>query len=345
MNPCRVAFRVNLYWITFLCILFGVQSLPLSGYVIEPSFPIECVNFRLNKSIETFIQPTASGLPISGTFGCVRNSGKKFHEGIDLKSIQKDKKNNPIDPIFAIWPGEVVHLGTQSGAYGLYVVLEHKDFEPALYTLYAHLAKIDSHLKVGDRIQQGAVIGMMGHSSSSPIPKERAHLHFEIGVQLSNRFDSWYKRQNFSVPNVQGPWNGLNLIGIDPLDFFEGFRADKIDNLKSYLQGLPTAFTITIPYAGTPYFINHYPSLLAEPINPKKPIKGWKVEFTWYGFPKSWIPLTTLEGSSKGPILESYDENLLSQSKKRKTLSQNKKGNVRIGSTLAQIIDILFLKT
>lgn len=345
MNSRGVAFRLNLYFKIFCCIFFGMQGMWVLGYVIEPSFPVDNPNFKLNKPIETFIQPTASGLPISGTFGCVRNSGKKFHEGIDLKSIQKDKKNNPLDPIFAIWPGKVVHLGTQPGAYGLYVVIEHTDFEPSLYTLYAHLAKIDSRLKVGDSVQQGAFIGTMGHSSTSTIPKERAHLHFEIGVQLSNRFDSWYKRQNFSVPNAQGPWNGLNLIGIDPLDFFEGFREGRIDNLKTYLQALPTAFTVTIPYAGVPFFVDHYPSLVTEPLVSNKLIKGWKVDFTWYGFPKSWTPLTALNTSTKGPLLESYEESLLSQAKKRKTLSQNKKGKVRIGSTLVQIIDILFLKT
>ena len=340
-----MAFDSHTYFKKIIFLLALIWGTALCGHVIEPSFPLENPSFSLKQPIEAFIQPTASGIPLSGTFGCVRNGGKKFHEGIDLKSIQKDKKNNPIDPIFAIWPGKVVHLGTHPGSYGLYVVIEHKDFEPALYSLYAHLSKIDPRLKLGDTVAQGSKIGVMGHSSTSVIPKERAHLHFEIGVQLSNQFEHWYKRQNFSVPNAQGTWNGLNLIGIDPLDFFEGFRSGNISDLKTYLQLLPTAFTVTIPYGEKPYFIEHYPAFLTEPLPTDKKIQGWRVEFTWYGFPKRWTPLTTLKGNPKGPILDSYDENFLSQAKKRKTLTKPQKGKVRIGSTLAQIIDILFIKT
>ena len=36
-----------------------------------------------------FIQPTSSSIPISGTFGYVRNDGTKFHEGIDIAPLRK----------------------------------------------------------------------------------------------------------------------------------------------------------------------------------------------------------------------------------------------------------------
>ena len=44
------------------------------------------------RSIEAFIQPTVSGGPQSGCFGCVRSNGFQFHEGIDIKPLGRDRR-------------------------------------------------------------------------------------------------------------------------------------------------------------------------------------------------------------------------------------------------------------
>ena len=45
--------------------------------------------FQRGEPIEAFVQPTVSGKVESGLFGCVRNDGAKFHEGLDLFPIQR----------------------------------------------------------------------------------------------------------------------------------------------------------------------------------------------------------------------------------------------------------------
>ena len=58
---------------------------------------------------------------------------------------------------------------------------------------------------------------MMGRSAGGyAIPKDRAHVHFEIGLKLSDNFDSWFTWKKFGSPNQHENWNGMNLMGLDP---------------------------------------------------------------------------------------------------------------------------------
>jgi murein DD-endopeptidase MepM/ murein hydrolase activator NlpD len=57
------------------------------------------------------------------------------------------------------------------GAYGYLVVLDHGG---GWETRYAHLSRID--VRVGERVAQGAVVGLVGSTGASTGP----HLHFEV---------------------------------------------------------------------------------------------------------------------------------------------------------------------
>src|SRR5580765_2597615 len=37
----------------------------------------------------------------SGCFGCVRTEGWQMHEGLDIRCLQRDKHNEPTDPVMA----------------------------------------------------------------------------------------------------------------------------------------------------------------------------------------------------------------------------------------------------
>ena len=135
------------------------------------------------KRPEDYLQPTVSGRLESATFGMVREDGKRFHEGIDIRPAASNADGEPLDLVLAAMDGQVAYLNPNvNGPYGKYVVLFHGSAEIPVYTLYAHLAKIQPALKVGANIPRGSAIGLMGHTSSgaTPITKERAHLHFEI---------------------------------------------------------------------------------------------------------------------------------------------------------------------
>lgn len=88
------------------------------------------------------------------------------HSGLDLIS-----KYEPYPTIFAADTGVVVESGF-NGGWGYMVKVDHKN---GYQTLYAHMLQA-SELKVGDIIQRGEPIGIMGSSGYS----SGTHLHWEI---------------------------------------------------------------------------------------------------------------------------------------------------------------------
>src|SRR5271154_1780304 len=54
-----------------------------------------------------YFQPTVEGNVESGMFGCVRDNGRRFHEGIDIKCLQRDRRGEPTDPVHAVADGDV----------------------------------------------------------------------------------------------------------------------------------------------------------------------------------------------------------------------------------------------
>jgi len=58
-------------------------------------------------------------------------------------------------------------------AGGNHIVIEHPEGE---YSFYAHLIPNSIKVKVGEKIKQGQVIGLLGNSGNSSAP----HLHFQL---------------------------------------------------------------------------------------------------------------------------------------------------------------------
>lgn len=99
-------------------------------------------------------------------------TGKKesFHQGVDL-TIQP----NTNVKIVAAADGEVIRVG-ELGTYGNVVMIKHVINGIRMDTNCAHLKDKSITVKVGDKVKQGDVIGIMGTTGSSTAP----HLHFEI---------------------------------------------------------------------------------------------------------------------------------------------------------------------
>lgn len=248
--------------------------------------------FQQGRGAEDFIQPTASGKLESGLFGCVRNGGSRFHEGIDLFPLRRDRSGEAADSIYSVLPGRVVHVSSVSGhsSYGRYIVVEHDRALPVFVSLYSHLSSIADGIKPGARVDSGTVLGVMGRSARGyTIPKSRAHLHFEISFSLTDRFQEWYELQSFDDPNRHGKWNGMNLVGIDPLAFYQAMLAGRVDTMREHLRTLPVAARIRVFSRTIPDFVNRHPSLLT-----RTPLSGeliaWDVAFTPFGLPLQWTP-------------------------------------------------------
>lgn len=248
--------------------------------------------FQLGKPLEAYVQPTSSGRIESGLFGCVRNGGAKFHEGLDLFPVERSRRGEALDPVYAILPGRVVHISHTAGhsSYGRYIVVQHDREAPAFHSLYAHMASIDSALQVGSRVVAGTELGIMGRSAAGySIPRSRSHVHLELGLKLSDAFQTWFDRQKFGSKNRHGNWNGMNLVSVDPLDFYRVMREGEVSGFHEYLRRLPVAARIRVHSTKVPDFVQEYPALVTRPYAGRN-LVAWDIAFTQFGVPKEWTP-------------------------------------------------------
>ena len=266
----------------FLCL----TALPLGATDIVWPTTMDRASIR---TPQDYLQPTVSGKMESALFGMVREDGKRFHEGIDIRPAKTNADGEALDLVLAAMDGQVAYLNANvNGPYGRYVVLHHAAAEIPVYTLYAHLAKIEPSLKTAQPVRRGTVIGLMGRTSAgaSPITKDRSHLHFEVGLMLSRGFNRWYAAQpeNKQSPNLHGLYNGQNLIGMVPMLILGQPKVDILAALRSQ----PTALTVGLRTNKMPDFVQNYPALMRGDASH---VAGWYVEFSWQGMPVRWTAL------------------------------------------------------
>jgi len=306
-------------------------------------WPTPSKDFAAGKPFEEFIQPTVSGNPQSGLFGDVRSNGYRFHEGIDIKPVSRSRKGEALDDVFAAMDGKVALINRIAGnsGYGRYVVLEHPSSDVPVYTLYAHLAEIDPQIAAGSQVKAGSRIGRMGRSASYSIGKAQSHLHFEIGLMLSDKFDKWYKEsKRFKEQNFFGNYNGMNLVGFDPLDFYNHARAGSLNNgLKGYIQSLPTAVVARVYTKRTPDFAKKYPQLADN----NGSDCGWDIYLTWFGLPTKLERIKKPRAGAREAEVEIVKYNPSELTRKcRRMVDISKNGNVIIRDELKDQIMRLF---
>ena len=225
---------------------------------------------------------TGTGKPESGMFGNTRkyaDGSPRFHEGIDIAPVQPWRRDSdPTDCVRAVAPGRVVYINYCSrnpSLYGNYIVLTHKvQAFGTIYTLYAHLRRIDPALTAGQCVPSGHPLGIMGHTPDFPLA--RAHLHFEIGIIL-NRYYPLIDPQH-------GIWNGANLYGIDPCVAFAEQRTRGFFDIASYIKSRPIAWGAFIPPGELPDYFKRYPSLWHGEHQSAQP--SW-IAFSYEGIPVS----------------------------------------------------------
>ncbi len=212
-------------------------------------------------------QPTASGRVESALYGTVRTRAvgthtlPAFHEGLDIAPVRRGRDRKPLDTIHAVAKGRVAYINRVAGnsSYGIYVVLEHEDPIGGIFSLYAHMAKVDPALKVGHMVDLGRDLGLMGNTASTGLPMERAHLHLEVGLLMNRHFHQWYKAQKL-VPD-HGNFHGHNLAGINPLAIFGSSEGPKPFSMLEHLRGLPPAITLAFRAKKLPDYFQRYPGL------------------------------------------------------------------------------------
>lgn len=224
-----------------------------------------------------------------GQFGFVRNPARvggqllytRFHEGLDIKPVSRAGNGDPLDEVRAMAAGQVVHANETSSRsnYGRYVVVRHDWREGSFFSLYAHLQTI--RVSVGQKVGAGDAVGVLGYTGVG-LDQRRAHLHAELNLFWSSRFESWHD-QNFNTPNHHSVYNGMNLIGLDLAAVFLEQKKRPSTTVAEVLQKTEPYFTVAIPGSAPLEIRKNYPWLggggsLLRPAS-------WEVTFSRWGLP------------------------------------------------------------
>lgn len=263
------------------------SQLPAGALILRsPTSP----TLRLDGSDLSVFMDTGTGRPESGMFGNTRryaSGAPRFHEGIDIAPLQPwSRREHPTDVVVAAATGCVMYINRHAkkpSLYGNYVVLSHT--VPGfgqVYTLYAHLRRIDKNLRLGLDVPSGTPLGTMGNIPD--IPVARSHLHFEIGVILNNHYPL--------IDDTHGVWNGANLYGIDPCDAFKEQYQKGYFNIAEYLRQRPVAFSYVVDASKYPMpnFFRRHPSLRHSEVEEAM----YVINFSNEGIPLRLFPLNAI---------------------------------------------------
>jgi hypothetical protein len=161
--------------------------------------------------LERPIHPPANDL-VDETYlyGSTANGTREPHHGVEFP-------NSSGTPVYAAATGTVIFAGPDTSTiyapwpnfYGNLVVIQHKDH---LFTLYAHLSKID--VKVNGVVGAGTKIGEVGRTGVAI----GSHLHFEV---RRGNVQDYFTTQNpelWLVPAKSTNGESFGMLEISVLD-------------------------------------------------------------------------------------------------------------------------------
>jgi murein DD-endopeptidase MepM/ murein hydrolase activator NlpD len=229
-----------------------------------------------------------------GRYGFVRNPVQtrdgvvysRFHEGIDIRPLQRDAAGEPLDEVRAIADGAVVYANTNLGwsNYGNYIVIEHHWDGSPYYSLYAHLKRID--VKIGRRVARGEHIAQMGYTGEG-LNQERAHVHLELNMMLSRKFEWWYEASpQRTDPNRHGIYNGINLIGLDVARLYLALRHEPKLTIPQFLAGEEAFYRVKVPASKRLDLAEFYPWLVSGDVRRS----AREISFNRAGVPLEIVP-------------------------------------------------------
>jgi peptidoglycan LD-endopeptidase LytH len=285
--------------------LFGLLA-PMAG---AQTFHLPTANhalFEPGGEARFFVGTAGKEWP-AGCFGCVRTDGWQLHEGLDIRGLQHDQRGEPTDPVMATADGEVVYLNTKPSLsrYGIYLVLRHRVEGLEIYSLYAHLSRVQPGLKAGQPVKTGQVIAVMGRTSNTgeAIAKDRAHVHFELNLFLNDRFEAWYKKTYPDQRNDHKTWNGYNMAGLDPSLILLGQQRQGANfSLLRFIQTQTEFCRVLVRVTDFPW-LKRYPQMVRpNPLAQKEGVAGYEVALNFNAVPFELIPRAESELKGKTKI-------------------------------------------
>jgi murein DD-endopeptidase MepM/ murein hydrolase activator NlpD len=206
----------------------------------------------------------------------------RFHEGIDIRPLHRDANGEPLDEVHAIADGKVAHVNPVPGYsnYGKYIVVEHRWNGSNYYSLYGHLSSIA--VQPGDAVKRGQRIAVMGYTGTG-LNRERAHLHLELNLMLSDQFEGWYNTFFRNDPNHNGIYNGMNLIGLDIARLYLALHKNRSLTIPEFLSREETFYKVTLSKSRHFELPKFYPWMLTTGSRNDK--SSWEISFAQSGVP------------------------------------------------------------
>lgn len=101
-----------------------------------------------------------------------------YHNATDFEILNTEEEKNDVE-VIAICSGKILKQGTVSGYGGLLVIgcnVNNSD----ITVNYGHVRLSSLKYKVGDMVEAGSVLGVLGTGYSKETDQERKHLHLGI---------------------------------------------------------------------------------------------------------------------------------------------------------------------
>jgi murein DD-endopeptidase MepM/ murein hydrolase activator NlpD len=287
-------------WLSAAGSPLAAQEMPEASNpgAVQLAFPTDN-NRLLANDLDHFYQPTSSKRAFSGMYGFVRTNGpeparffERFHEGLDIQPLKRDANGNPLDVVKAAADGTVAYVNRSPNHsnYGIYVMIRHRFGAYEAYTTYGHLAS--ASVSIGEKVKTGDPLGILGHTGPD-IPKERAHVHFEIGFMYHRKYAEWYEAagdpENTDGPNYHGDFNGINFMGVDPAPILKASIAGDAPTVPQIFGREKHLFTIQIPARGYCDMQKRFDFLTPQPPADMARLRSWKIECNRVGLPLRFI--------------------------------------------------------
>jgi murein DD-endopeptidase MepM/ murein hydrolase activator NlpD len=276
-----------------------------------------------------------------GQYGFVRNPHRfgttvletKFHEGMDIRPLQRDARGEPLDVIHAIASGKVDYINNVPGGsnYGRYIVIEHLFGGCLYYSLYAHLSAVQ--VNIGDQVSQGQAIAVMGHTGEG-IDRERSHVHLELNLLLNGDFGTWSDRYFPKDENRHGIYNGHNLDGLDMARLYLELSKNPQKTIPEFLQEETIWWRAVVPASPRMDLLQRYPWLSGG----QTAAKAWEISFNQAGIP---IHFEARSETVEKPVLNWVKFSPYPYAVQTRGYIQGSGSNYRLGKEGEQYLDLI----
>lgn len=293
-------------WLSLVVAIIGL--LMISCCAQAETFALPTANHAIYEkdSEEKFFVGTVGKPWTTGTFGCVRTEGEQMHEGLDIRCLQRDRHNEPTDPVMATADGNVAYISRRPSLsnYGNYIVLKHIVEGIEVYSLYGHLHEIREVLRVNQSVKAGEVIAIMGRTANTRegISKDRAHVHFELNLLLNDKFSAWYKSRFPTQRNDHGTWNGQNLLGMDPKIILLSQHSNPKFSLLDFIRHQPEICRVQIRDTNFSWLRRYRPLIRINSLTEKEGVAGYEFSLNPNGIPFDFVARAPSEMKGKSRI-------------------------------------------